>query len=184
MEINKSTVNTNTRIHDFLKDKLNKEMISVDLTCGNGYDTLFLAQYTQSVYSFDIQEIALTRAKELTKDYKNITFILDDHQNVSNYIPSIVHCCIINCGYLPNGDKSITTQSQSTIFTLTQILHHLATNGYLIITVYPGHFSGKIEAEMVKHFIEQQSDLETLSFVYPKENTPIGYICIKKKKRV
>ena len=47
---------------------------AIDFTCGQGFDTLFLAQHYRNVEAFDIQEEAIRQSKERTKEYSNITF--------------------------------------------------------------------------------------------------------------
>ena len=56
--------------------------IVIDATCGNGYDTLFLANQvgnTGIVHAYDIQEQAIINTKNLTKDFNNIIFHLETH---------------------------------------------------------------------------------------------------------
>ena len=38
-----------------------QQFIGVDMTMGNGHDTLFLLQHCQKVYAFDIQRQAIER---------------------------------------------------------------------------------------------------------------------------
>ena len=38
--------------------------IAVDFTCGQGFDTLFLAQHYNNVVAFDIQEDAISQSKQ------------------------------------------------------------------------------------------------------------------------
>ncbi len=45
--------------HHLMRAYISKDDIVVDMTMGNGHDTLFLAQISQFVYAFDIQKQAL-----------------------------------------------------------------------------------------------------------------------------
>lgn len=45
---------TNTFVHKYLKGLINKEDIVVDMTVGNGNDTLLLCQLAKEVIGFDI----------------------------------------------------------------------------------------------------------------------------------
>lgn len=175
-----STINTNIRIHEWLKDFVNEDMIAVDMTCGQGHDTHFLASRCKQVYSFDIQEQAITQAKQLCHDQTNITFILDSHVNIDQYVEDDVNCVIFNLGYLPGGNKSIITKKESTLIALSKANRKLKVNGVLIVTCYPGHAYGKEEALAVKQFIEHQENYEVSLINYPKKNTPFTYICLKK----
>ena len=61
---------------------------AVDFTLGRGNDTLFLLDLNKEVYSFDIQEIAVTSFKDTHKDLLNdhLHLICDSHANFDQYI--------------------------------------------------------------------------------------------------
>ena len=58
-----------------IKQHTHDESIVIDATCGNGNDTLFLAQHVTSgrVHAFDIQETAILNTQQKTKDFDNVT---------------------------------------------------------------------------------------------------------------
>ncbi|MBQ6816901.1 MAG: methyltransferase domain-containing protein, partial [Bacilli bacterium] len=100
--------------HLLIKEHIEENSIVIDATCGNGFDTLFLAGLVPSgkVIAYDIQENAINNTKELTKDFNNIEYHLESHENIK-----VVNCraVLFNLGYLPNGDKTITTNATSTL---------------------------------------------------------------------
>lgn len=171
--------NTNEIIHQWIKEHVQSEWLTVDMTCGHGRDTLQLAKHSAHVYSIDIQAQAIESAKELCKDYENITFINDDHTLINQYIPQFVHLAIFNLGYLPGGKKSIKTNKDSTLVALGKIYPRLRKNGYLIITCYPGHPGGKEEHEVVKRWLNHFKNFEVTTYDYGKDSAPITYICKK-----
>lgn len=174
--------NTNEIIHEFLDEIIKPNWICVDMTAGRGYDTKKLAELAQQVICFDIQPEAIESTKELTKEYTNIHYILDNHQNINEYIKDFVHLVIYNLGYLPNGNKKIITKKQSTIISLSKIHQLLRNNGYLILTCYPGHAGGKEETEAVKQWLKHhEKQYEIKVYDYPTKNSPICYICKKKE---
>ena len=175
-----STINTNIRIHEWLQTFITEDMIAVDMTCGQGHDTHFLAGRCKHVYSFDIQQQAISQAQQLCQEQTNITFILDSHINIDKYVVEDVNCVIFNLGYLPGGNKSIITHKESTLIALSKANRKLKVNGVLIITCYPAHAHGKEEAEAVKQFIKHQENYDISLFQYPKKNTPFTYLCVKK----
>lgn len=167
------------KIHEYLSQYLKPESIAIDMTCGNGHDTLFLAKLCQHVYAFDIQPLAITQSQMLTQDFHNITFICDSHDQVKKYCYQPVDCVIYNLGYLPAGDKTIITQPNTTIASLTAIQDLLKDDGLLIITAYPGHPGGLMEKQAVQQWIIDTSwPYQTLT--YDTENSPISYIVQKK----
>lgn len=152
--------------HLFLKEHLIPGDTAIDATCGNGYDTLFLAKVVTEkgiVHAYDIQESAIIKTKDLTKDYHNIVFHHTSHEfiDIDN-----ISAVIFNLGYLPNGDKSITTMSNSTKNAVLNLLtkYEKNPNMLIIIVVYPGHNEGFKESEWLNEYL---SDLES-SFVVSK----------------
>ena len=100
---------------------------ALDLTMGNGNDTLYLAKKVSNqgkVYSFDIQNIALENTKKLLKENNvdNVFLIKDDHKNVLNYVKENVDFAVYNLGYLPGHDKHIVTKSESTVESLKNVI--------------------------------------------------------------
>ncbi|QWB95737.1 class I SAM-dependent methyltransferase [Mycoplasmatota bacterium] len=141
--------------HLYLSHLIDKDDIVIDATMGNGYDTLFLAKHAKKVYAFDIQKQALeSTSLRLSKhQIDNVDLILDSHENFSTYVDTF-QGVIFNLGYLPHGDKSITTKAQSTIKTIAQMLLKLDQHGYMIIVIYPGHPEGASESNEINHFLE------------------------------
>lgn len=126
--------------HNFITPYLSNTAICVDMTLGNGYDTLFLAQNCKLVYSFDIQNQSLIHSKALMDSYNipisKYKFILDDHQNILKYVSEKIDIAVFNLGYLPNGDKSIVTQVESTFNALKNLLYLMNDDSIIIITFY------------------------------------------------
>ena len=132
--------------------------IYIDATCGNGHDTLFLAenlltQDSGSLYAIDIQENAIksTKKKLLSLPPQKIDRIHFFHQSHENF-PSIInqaHLIVYNLGYLPGSDQKITTLGEITIKSLQNALEILDNQGLISITVYPGHSEGTLESQML-----------------------------------
>ncbi|MDU6962420.1 MAG: methyltransferase domain-containing protein, partial [Staphylococcus sp.] len=84
------------RILPFAKTLINQHIqddsIVIDATCGNGNDTLFLAEQVPNgkVFGFDIQKEAIEHTKEKIASFKHVTLIHDGHENILNDIPSDV----------------------------------------------------------------------------------------------
>ena len=121
------------RILPFAKTLINQHIqddsIVIDATCGNGNDTLFLAEQVPNgkVFGFDIQK-AIEHTKEKIASFKHVTLIHDGHENILNDISSDVignvDAAIFNLGYLPKGDKTIVTKPETTIQAIESILNY------------------------------------------------------------
>lgn len=130
----------------------------IDATCGNGHDTLFLADLvgpTGRVWAFDIQEeaIRLTAQKlEQTGMAERVSLIMTGHETMADHVPASVRAVMFNLGYRPGGDRDIITQPETTLSALEQSLHLLLPSGILAITVYPRHDGGNSEEQSVSQW--------------------------------
>lgn len=127
----------------------------IDATCGNGADTAALAEIigeSGQVISFDIQKSALEKAKErLEKDNLNgrVKLVNAGHEHMDEYVTGEVSAVVFNLGYLPGGDRDITTKTQTTIEAVEKACRVIKKDGVVSVTVYPGHEEGKREKEAV-----------------------------------
>jgi predicted methyltransferase len=139
--------------HNFLREVVKPIDVVVDATLGNGHDTLFLSSLVPEgkVYSFDIQQRAVQKFKDVIyeRGLNNVILINDGHENIDNYLKESPKAIMFNLGYLPGGDKSITTLPETTIIALQKCLKLLSSGGIITMEVYPGHEGGKEEAEAV-----------------------------------
>ena len=139
----------------------------IDATCGNGHDTLALAQTDPArLYAFDVQEDAVRRTRELLENSGFGETIVDGrfiikqlaHENIGAYCESRgiqAKAAIFNLGYLPGGDKSITTKAESTLAAVQAMMDIIRPDGLICITMYSGHPDGKEEKEALLNFAEQ-----------------------------
>lgn len=143
----------------FIKNHLKPGDTAVDFTMGNGHDTLFLSQCVGEqghVFAFDIQNDALISTRknlEQNNAPKNYTLICDSHHHVDKYIHSPIKAGMFNLGWLPSGDKSITTMSCTTIPAINLAIDLLDKDGILLIAIYPGHPEGDLEGRMVEELL-------------------------------
>ncbi|MFW5648587.1 MAG: class I SAM-dependent methyltransferase [Candidatus Alkaliphilus sp. MAG34] len=186
-----SVIKATSFVHYVLGGKISKGDVVVDATMGNGNDTLFLARCVGpngSVFSFDIQQIALDRTlKNLTDNELNgynVRLIRDSHENIENYPINSISAAMFNLGYLPQGDHSIITRPSSTIKGIKSVLKLLRTRGIISIIIYYGHRGGMEEKQQVLNFVESLSnkDFIVMNCCYiNQENNPPVIIFIEKK---
>lgn len=146
--------------------------IGVDMTMGNGYDTLFLSQVCQDVYAFDIQATAIEKTKELIGDNKHVHLILDGHQHIDRYLDCF-DVGIFNLGYLPLANHQVTTLLKTTQVALKKAIQMM--NTVLFIVVYQGHDEGYKESLWIDEYVK---NLDTHKFnvssyrMLNKKNSP------------
>jgi 16S rRNA C1402 N4-methylase RsmH len=157
-----------TLAHKFLAEVVSCGDLALDLTAGGGRDTLFLAQRTGAagrVFAFDIQKEALDRTRSLLEEQglrasllaergfpraeSGIFLVKDGHERVGSYVRERVKGAIANLGYLPSGDRSIATRTETTLQALAETLPLLAPGGRLAVIAYVAHPGGRKESEAV-----------------------------------
>ena len=141
----------------FLKDALRSDAVLCDFTMGNGHDTEYLCRSAPEgkVYAFDIQENALknTAARLSAAGLHNAVLIHDSHANCEKYIHEPLDGGMFNLGYLPGGDKRITTLRATTMPAVEAAIDLLAPDGIVCIAVYPGHAEGEAEGKMLAEYL-------------------------------
>lgn len=140
--------------HLMIADFADSEGIALDMTLGHGFDSLELAKHFKHVYAFDIQRDAINSAEHKLAVTRNITIIQDSHENFDQYVKAEIALAIYNLGYLPGGNKTITTRVSTTLSSLDKLLKQLKINGIIIIVVYVGHDEGIKESRAVKNYLD------------------------------
>ena len=167
--------NAITIIHSiFLERKLGIDgQFFIDGTCGKGEDTKFLSQLGE-VYSFDIQIEAINEAKK--HNLNNVKFIKDCHTNIKKYVHVDIDGAIFNLGYLPGGNKKITTQKDTSIKAIQEVLDIMKINGLLGIVIYPGHPAGKEEEiailNQIKLLDQNKYNVLVINYINRINNSP------------
>ena len=145
--------------------------LAVDLTAGTGQDTHILAEAVGTegqVVAFDLQAEALEQTTQRLQKHDFIVKSVPDdteiprafgvylvhacHSSLNKIITLPVKAIIANLGYLPGGDKTLVTRSDSTLAALGQSLELLVRGGRLAVTVYPAHLGGEEEGTAVNAF--------------------------------
>ena len=144
--------------HLLLQNFVRDGYSAVDATCGNGHDTLLLAQLVGAgghVWAFDIQQQAINATGDRLAEESltnRATLIQRGHEELARYVTSPVQTVLFNLGYLPGGDRSIITLPDTTVIALKQSLELLMPNGIVIVTIYPGHNGGNEEQSAVENW--------------------------------
>jgi hypothetical protein len=148
--------------HQHISEILLPGDITIDATLGNGHDALFLLNLitpSGQVFGFDIQLEAITSTQAKSAGATDLTLIHASHALMADKIPEQYHghikAIMFNLGYLPGGDKSIITQTVSTLCALNTATELLAADGIMTIMAYPGHEGGDLETEQIERWCEQ-----------------------------
>lgn len=171
--------------------------LAIDATCGNGFDTLMLSEAVGedgAVVSFDIQESAVEAARKHLRDERveNTIVVHDSFINMRKYIEEDVDeecekpkAVVFNLGYLPGGNKDITTITEDTLEGVKEALDIIQIGGVVTCTVYSGHEEGKKEKaallDMAKNLPADKYHVAYVSMPN-QENDPPEILMITKKK--
>ncbi|MEC9484471.1 MAG: class I SAM-dependent methyltransferase [Candidatus Izemoplasma sp.] len=171
--------------HTLAKKHIQKDSVVVDATCGNGHDTVFLANLTDTLYAFDIQQDAIKNTLNRLNQNAigHVTLIHDSHINISQHVSQKIDFVMFNLGYLPGGDKSITTKSDSTVQAIKNLFPKLNSKGLIVLVVYVGHTAGEIESHALIHDLKRLSKLEYFVTMHRLINHETAPYVISIKKR-
>lgn len=134
---------------------------AIDATCGNGHDTLKIAEILledpqSHLWIIDLQHEALAATRKQLENrftpaqLKHVHYQEGSHQAFPSAIePGTAALIVYNLGYLPGGNKGVTTLSATTIESLKRALILLKPGGAISLTCYPGHPEGKKEEEEI-----------------------------------
>lgn len=174
---------------EICKAKLSNGDTAVDCTMGNGNDTAFLGSLVGEkgkVYAFDIQNEAISNTRKKLHDLNFLDrteIILDGHENIDQYIKSKVKLIIFNLGYLPRGDRKITTKKETTLQAVRKCLDMLDSNGIILLIMYPGHEAGRLEKQALERFSlslnQKEYSVAKLCFINQINNPP-ELLCIER----
>lgn len=128
----------------------------IDATVGNGQDTLFLAKLLKgsgSLVGYDIQPQALEEAKKRL-GHISCGLVKLKLQSHIHFEEKSVKLIVYNLGYLPGGDKRVTTQCESTLKSIQDGMQRIVPGGGMSITCYPGHEEGAREEISLLDFLK------------------------------
>lgn len=169
---------------------------AIDTTCGNGHDTLALAQAVGRngrILAIDLQEEAILASKGLLSAHQidNVDFVqgsfvhLEEHwrawmenmeRGMTAEMASAPKVIVFNLGYLPGGDKKVTTRTEDTLLAVQQALSAIAPGGIVTLVLYPGHEEGARERDALLEFAKElpASRFHTAYVGFPnqKKNPP------------
>lgn len=168
--------------HYIITNYLENKDIAIDGTLGNGFDTDFLAKNFNKVYSFEIQKEPCN--EYINKNINNVHIINDSHHKFKEYVNDEVNCIMYNLGFLPKGDKNITTMHETSLKSIKDGLELLASGGIMTICIYRGHNEGKIEESFILDFLSKLDrkifGVMTHSYLNRSKESPILVVVEKK----
>ena len=179
--------------HAIIRQVVRSGDVAIDATAGNGHDTKFLARLvgeTGLVFAIDLQQRALQQTAALLAEAAliHIHLIQRDHAELKAIIPNEYHgriaVVMFNLGYLPGGNQSLATRTDSTRVALCSALEILQPGGILTVIAYPGHPGGATEAIAVESLLRNLSpvDYETTKHSAASERASAPGLFVVKRR--
>lgn len=156
------------QVHTYLGERLAEGDCVIDATLGNGHDTVFLARQVGTrgqVIALDVQAAALSQACRTMEAAgiadrldRSIRLIEGSHAELERWVKPVMvrppRAVVFNLGYLPGGDKAITTTADTTRQAFEASLKLLDSGGVLCALVYTGHPAGEAEYSMLACWVD------------------------------
>ena len=101
-------------------------------------------------YRIVVEQLSHENLREFFENHLSIDGDKPDSPEVSGFIKVVV----FNLGYLPGGDKTVTTKAGATLAAVEAAMDLLTADGLICITMYSGHPEGKEEKEVLLKFAE------------------------------
>ncbi|RVW89605.1 putative rRNA methylase YtqB [Vitis vinifera] len=107
------------------------------------------------------------------------------HSRMEEVVPksTTLRLVAFNLGYLPGGDKEVTTTSATTILALQAATRILASGGLISLIVYVGHPGGRDELETIQAFASELSVEDWVCSEFQMLNRPLAPVLIFLFKR-
>ena len=147
---------------------------------------------TISEISLEEQTNNLIEALSKFREKYNFVFIGSNSDTGSDKIQKIIHkfvkenidFAIYNLGYLPKGDKNITTNAVDVEKSLKKLLGKLNKNGVIFITFYIGHLCGQIESAEISRVLKnlEQKEFTVLKFLFENQKNNPPYVVMIQKR--
>lgn len=175
--------------HQLIKENVLPGMTVVDATCGNGGDTLFLAQTVGeegSVFAFDIQPDAVKKTKVVLKKHgiTNAEVFCVGHEYMREFIKTNVDCVVFNLGYLPSSGSKIMTRPRTTVRALKAATEIIGEEGVIVVCSYVAHIGGKCEFRRIYRYLESlnREVFQTMLFEQPNAKKIAPKVLLIRKK--
>ena len=152
---------------ELIEDAMFPGATAIDATMGNGHDTKWLCELAGEngmVYAFDVQKQAVENTAKRLEDANlssRARLFHAGHERMTEFVEGSADAIVFNLGWLPGGEKNITTLTDTTLRAVDAASSLLAPGGVMTICVYPGHAEGAKERDSV---IEWASSLPCAVF--------------------
>ena len=181
-----SSLNTLSIAHRFIREHVKPGAFCIDATAGRGNDTALLCSLVGEqgrVIAFDIQQEAVKSTNELLERLGyQAQVLLESHTEMDRYAQEgTVDCITFNFGWLPGGDHSIHTQTETSLQAIEKGLKLLRVGGIMSLCIYYGRDTGFAEKDAILEYLQQVDSKKytvIVSAFHNRPNCPPIPVCI------
>ncbi len=181
-----SSLNTLSIAHRFIREHVKPGAFCIDATAGRGNDTALLCSLVGEqgrVIAFDIQQEAVKSTNELLQRLGyQAQVLLESHTEMDRYAQEgTVDCITFNFGWLPGGDHSIHTQTETSLQAIEKGLKLLRVGGIMSLCIYYGRDTGFAEKDAILEYLQQVDSKKytvIVSAFHNRPNCPPIPVCI------
>ncbi len=181
-----SSLNTLSIAHRFIREHVKHGAFCIDATAGRGNDTALLCSLVGEqgrVIAFDIQQEAVKSTNELLQRLGyQAQVLLESHTEMDRYAQEgTVDCITFNFGWLPGGDHSIHTQTETSLQAIEKGLKLLRVGGIMSLCIYYGRDTGFAEKDAILEYLQQVDSKKytvIVSAFHNRPNCPPIPVCI------
>lgn len=174
--------------HQTIRENIRLGETVVDATAGNGHDTLFLSEIVGEqgrVIAIDVQDEAIQRTARHVENagVRNVRLVTSCHSELARIVDESDHrrvaAIMFNLGYLPKGDKSVITQTATSMLAIQAALELVRRDGIVSVLAYPGHAGGDTETTAVIDFVNSLDSEQFEVRTTKAKNNPTSPILIQ-----
>ncbi len=177
-------------INRVIDESVQEGDLCVDATAGRGFDTLHLCRLVGDsghVTAFDIQQEAVDSTKALLEENgmsHRADVLLRSHSEMDAVLEEeTVSLMTFNFGWLPKGDHTINTRSETSIAAIEKGLQLLKNGGIMTLIIYYGRETGFEERDAILEYLptldNRKYTVVEMPFVNRTNCPPIPIIIIK-----
>ena len=178
-------------VHSALRSLLPPGGFYLDATCGNGHDTLFLAELAAGgqVLGLDIQPAAVDATNALLRAHgygRTARAVCADHRDLLQYTtPGTANCVLFNFGWLPGAAHDVHSTAGHSLPALRAGLAALKPGGVLAAVLYSGRVIGDDEKTAALAFFRAlpltQYTVLVCDFANWADTAPLPCLILKKE---
>lgn len=187
MAMNERFLRATEMAHEIVRARVHAGDMAIDATLGGGTDLVFLSGCvgaTGKLLGFDVQAEAVERSRARLGPRDGVELHAVGHERMAEFVDAEVAVVMFNLGYLPGGDKSVITRTETTLAALATATEFLRPGGVVTVVCYSGHAGGDHETTAVVDWVVDlaQEEFSVLRYGFVNQrNSPPFLVAVERR---